>query len=159
MAAYLASFHKCALDLPRLLTPEVWRQVHHAPSLFASDLQADAQYLNRLMLVNIKFKGADHILTKVSNLTQAAGVIRRSPLFDRRVVAMSLEIPPDYKLSGAVEKAVLKYAVADPLPDTILTRPKSGMMVPVNRWFRHEWNRQARSVLLSKKAAIAPYLN
>lgn len=159
VAAYLASFHKCALDLPRLLKPDIWQKVQHAPSLVAPDLQADAQYLNRLMLINIKYKGADHILTKVNNLTQAAGLMGRSPLFDQRVVAMSLEIPPDYKLLGAVEKAVLKNAVADLLPEVILTRPKSGMMVPVNRWFRHEWNRKARSVLLNRNAAIAPYLN
>ena len=157
--AYLNSFRKCALDLPNLLKPVSWQQVKNAPSPFAADLQSNAQYLNRLMMLNIKFKGADHILTKVSNLTRAAGLIGRSPLFDQRVVAMSLEIPPAYKLAGAMEKAVLKQAVADILPDVILRRPKSGMMVPVHRWFRHEWNRQARSVLLHRKAAIAPYLN
>jgi asparagine synthase (glutamine-hydrolysing) len=103
VTAYLASFHKCALDLPRLLQPDIWQQVQHAPSLFVADLQADAQYLNRLMLINIKYKGADHILTKVNNLTQAAGLMGRSPLFDQRVVAMSLEIPPDYKLFTLVK--------------------------------------------------------
>ncbi|NEP79028.1 MAG: hypothetical protein F6K39_13160 [Okeania sp. SIO3B3] len=72
---------------------------------------------------------------------------------------LSLEIPSEYKLSGADEKAVLKRAVADLLPETILTRPKSGMMVPVNFWFRQKWQRRTRNLLLSKKAAIAPYFN
>jgi asparagine synthase (glutamine-hydrolysing) len=159
VTAYLTSFQKCATDLPNLLKPDLWQHVQQEPSVFAGVLQSHGNYLNRLMLLNIAFKGADHILTKVNNLTRAAGVMGRSPLFDQRVVDMSLQVPPIYKLSGAEEKAVLKCAMADLLPEAILKRPKSGMMVPVQLWFRDQWNRQARSVLLNRKAAIAPYLN
>lgn len=159
LTAYLSSFQKCALDLPQLLKPEIWAAVQTKPSFFAADLNADATYLNRLMTLNIKFKGADHILTKVNNLTQAAGIDGRSPLFDQRVVALSMQIPPEYKLSGVQEKAVLKQAVSDLLPPAIVHRPKSGMMVPVQLGFRKFWQRQARALLLSRSAAIAPYLN
>jgi asparagine synthase (glutamine-hydrolysing) len=116
-------------------------------------------YLNRLMALNIKFKGADQILTKVNNLTQAAKLQGRSPLFDRRIVEMSMAIPPEYKLSGVQEKAVLKQAVRDLLPATIIDRPKSGMMVPVQLGFRKYWHRQAQSLLLDRRALIAPYIN
>lgn len=157
--AYLNSFHKCAIDLPQLLQPDLWQAVQAEPSCFAADLQAPIHYLNRLMAINIKFKGADQILTKVNNLTRAAGIAGRSPLFDQRVVELSLEIPPDYKLSGVQEKAVLKQAVADLLPAAIIHRPKSGMMVPVQLGFRQHWNAAARALLLNRRAAIAPYLN
>ncbi|BAY08715.1 asparagine synthetase B family protein [Calothrix sp. NIES-2098] len=159
LQAYLISFQKCALDLPRLLQPEIWQALQTAPSVFATDLNSDASYLNRLMALNIKFKGADQILTKVNNLTQAVGLHGRSPLFDRRIVDLSMQIPPQYKLSGVEEKAVLKQAVADILPETIIHRPKSGMMVPVQLGFRKYWQREARKLLLSKKSAIAPYIN
>ena len=56
------------------------------------------------------------------------------------------------------EKAVLKQAVSDLLPPAIVHRPKSGMMVPVQLGFRKFWHRQARALLLSRSAAIAPYL-
>jgi len=159
LQAYLLSFQKCAADLPQLLQPPVWQTVQDAPSVFSAQLSSDASYLNRLMALNIQFKGADHILTKVNNLTTAAGIQGRSPLFDQRVVDLSMQIPPSYKLSGVEEKAVLKQAVADLLPAAILVRPKSGMMVPVQLGFRRYWNRQARSLLLHRQAAIAPYLN
>jgi len=159
LQAYLLSFRKCAADLPQLLKPELWAAVQPEPYCFADDLQSSASYLNRLMMLNIKFKGADQILTKVSNLTRAAGVEGRSPLFDRRIVEQSMTIPPQYKLSGVEEKAVLKQAVADLLPEAILNRPKSGMMVPVQAGFQREWQRAARKLLLSRQAAIAPYLN
>ncbi len=159
LSSYLGSFQKCFADLPQLLKPDIWESIKTEKSVFAPDLTADINYLNRLMLLNIKFKGADHILTKVNNLTRAANLEGRSPLFDQRIVELSLQIPPQYKLSGADEKAVLKSAVWDLLPEAIITRPKSGMMVPVNYWFRENWQQQTRRLLLNKKAAIAPYLN
>jgi asparagine synthase (glutamine-hydrolysing) len=158
LQAYLLAFQKCAADLSQLIKPE-WREVRNQPYVFEADLASPGSYLNRLMALNIKYKGADQILTKVSNLTTAAGLEGRSPLFDQRIVAMSMQIPPEYKLSGVIEKAVLKQAVRDLLPDRIVDRPKSGMMVPVQLGFHKHWNRAARQLLLSPKAAIAPYLN
>jgi asparagine synthase (glutamine-hydrolysing) len=159
LQAYLLSFQKCAPDLPQLLKPDIWAMVQDQPYPFYGDLNSSISYLNRLMALNIKFKGADQILTKVNNLTQAAGIAGRSPLFDQRVVQLSMEIPPQYKLSGVQEKAVLKQAVADLLPEKILFRPKSGMMVPVQLGFQKYWQREAKTLLLNPKAAIAPYLN
>jgi asparagine synthase (glutamine-hydrolysing) len=72
---------------------------------------------------------------------------------------MSLGIPPEFKLNGSQEKAVLKRAVCDLLPEKILLRPKSGMMVPVQYWFREKWNSRARALLLSRRAKIRPFLN
>lgn len=157
--AYLLAFQKCASDLPQLLKPEIWQTVQQQPYIFTKELQSDFSYLNRLMVLNIKYKGADQILTKVNNLTNAVGLQGRSPLFDQRIVEQSLQIPPEYKLSGVQEKAVLKQAVADLLPPQIVHRPKSGMMVPVQMGFREHWQRQAKALLLNRKAAIAPYLN
>ncbi len=159
LQTYLRSFHKCAEDLPQLLKPEIWQAVRQQPSVFSADLESSDRYLDRLMALNIKFKGADHILTKVNNLTRAAGIEGRSPLFDQRIVELSRQIPPEHKLSGAQEKAVLKQALVDLLPDAILHRPKSGMMVPVQLGFYKYWRRQAKSLLLGRNAAIAPYLN
>lgn len=158
--AYLRSFQKCASDLPNLLQPKLWNSIQAFPSVFAPDLQdSSTSFLNRLMSLNIKFKGADHILTKVNNMTRAVGLAGWSPLFDSRVVALSMTIPPAHKLSGAEEKAVLKAGVADLLPQKILRRPKSGMLVPIQYAFRQVWQAEAKALLLSRKAAIAPYLN
>jgi asparagine synthase (glutamine-hydrolysing) len=158
-SAYLASFQKCWTDLSRLMKPDAFKEAIAAPFFFEEEMRGDAEFLNRLLFINIKFKGADHILTKVNNLTQAAGLLAHSPLFDQRAVEMSLRIPPRYKLSGAEEKAVLKKAVRDLLPESILLRPKSGMMVPVQLWFRKIWQREARSLLLNRRAKVKEFLN
>ncbi|MCS6777968.1 MAG: asparagine synthase C-terminal domain-containing protein [Chthonomonadaceae bacterium] len=162
--AYFRSYQKCYDDLPELLTPEVQRALRDAPPQsallepFFSNPRMPA-YLNRLMHINVRLKGADHILTKVNNLTRACGLVGHSPLFDPRIVEASFAVPPAFKLSGATEKVVLKAAVADLLPQAILARPKSGMLVPVQGWFRRELNSYARALLLDRRARTRPYLN
>jgi asparagine synthase (glutamine-hydrolysing) len=162
--AYLRSYQKCYDDLPRLLLPPIQAALaqHEPPeNLFAPcfDSRRMSDYLNQLMLINVRFKGADHILTKVNNLSTAAGLIAHSPLFDSRIVDLSFALPPHYKLTGTTEKVVLKRAVADLLPESILTRPKSGMLVPVQHWFRNELKGFAHAHLLDRRARIRPYLN
>lgn len=177
--AYFRSYQKCYDDLPSLLTPDVqsalWKASPQDAFLapFLPGVEGDgadgtaggctsapmSHYLNQLMHINVRLKGADHILTKVSNLTSAAGLLGRSPLFDQRIVQASFAIPPACKLEGANEKALLKRAVADLLPEPILTRPKSGMLVPVQRWFQDDLRGYARGLLLDRRARIRPYLN
>lgn len=162
--AYFRSYQKCYDDLPQLLTPETLHALRSMPPqeamllpFFTNPQMPD--YLNQLMHINVRIKGADHILTKVSNLTQACGLLGHSPLFDPRIVDASFAIPPKFKLSGTTEKAVLKAAIADLLPEAILTRPKSGMLVPVQGWFRQELKDYARDLLLDRRARTRPYLN
>ena len=162
--AYLRSYQKCYDDLPRLLTSEVQAALRKAEpqetvlTPFLTNPKMP-HFLNRLMHINVRLKGSDQILTKVNNLTTANGLLGRSPLFDRRIVDASFAIPPAYKLAGAEEKAVLKHAVADLLPEVILTRPKSGMLVPVQGWFKRDLRRFARRLLLSRRARTRPYFN
>jgi asparagine synthase (glutamine-hydrolysing) len=108
--------------------------------------------LNRLLHANLRTKGAHHILPKVERLTAARGVQARSPLFDSRVVDTAFAVPPRLKLAGTEEKWVLKQAVADLLPDTIVHRPKSGMRVPVQQWLRGPLRDLAGDALLSGAA-------
>ena len=162
--AYFRSYQKCYDDLPRLLTNEVRESLKARPAQaelltpFLGDGSPMESYLNKLMLINVRLKGADQILTKVGNLTQACGLTAASPLFDPEIVEFGFAIPARYKLDGAREKAVLKEAVRDLLPEAILTRPKSGMMVPVQKWFKTELQKPARDLLLSRRARIRRFV-
>jgi asparagine synthase (glutamine-hydrolysing) len=163
-SAYLRSFGKCWDDLPALLTGDVQAALRDEPPAwhwFAPRLVDGGMrhYLNRLLDVNVRFKGADHILTKVANLTTASGLLGRSPLADRRVIDAGFSIPPEHKLAGTVEKAVLKEAVADLLPTEVVHRPKSGMLVPVQGWFQNDLRRYARAMLLASDARTRPFFD
>jgi len=75
-------------------------------------------------------------------------VLPRSPLFDRRIVELAFRIPARLKLRGSTEKYLLKRSVEDLLPSGIVERPKSGMLVPIEQWFRGPLAGVARSRLL-----------
>lgn len=156
-AAYLASYRKCHDDLPVLLTADVLAQLRDAPPL--TDLLtpylrqgAMRSLLNELLHTNLRTKGAHHILTKVERLTAASGVDGRAPLFDRAVIDHSFRVPGQMKLHGTQEKWILKQAVRDLLPSTIVDRPKSGMRVPVQQWLDGPLRELTHDVLLGTDA-------
>ncbi len=149
---YLLSYRKCFADLSRLLSPEVLRESGGEPALtelIRPFLTAERpkHFLNKLMSINIRLKGANLILVKVDKMTSANGILALAPLFSKRIVETSMACPPGMKLRGNVEKGVLKQAVADVVPAPIVRRPKSGMMVPVRFWLQGEMRRYARRVL------------
>jgi asparagine synthase (glutamine-hydrolysing) len=162
--AYLRAYQKCYDDLPQLLTAATHDALRAFPPQEAA-LTPFFQHprlpslLDRLMWINVCFKGSDQILTKVNNLTSAAAVLGLSPLFDPRVVDASFHLPPEHKLLGSQEKVALKAAAAPWLPHAIIHRPKSGMLVPVQYWFRKDLKKYAAKLLLDRRAATRPYLN
>ena len=104
-------------------------------------------FLNKLMVANMRLKGAHLILPKVDRMLGSQGMSPLSPLFDRDVIELSMRMPPQAKLHHGVEKWVLKQAYVDVLPTEVITRPKSGMRIPVHSWFQHELERAARDLL------------
>ncbi|MGQ4601419.1 asparagine synthase-related protein [Nocardia sp. R6R-6] len=155
--AYLDSYRKCYGDLPVLLSPEVNAALADAPPL--TDLLAPylrqgrmTSLLNQLLHTNLRTKGAHHILSKVERLTSASGLEGRAPLFDRAVIDYAFRVPPRFKLAGTSEKWILKQAVRDLLPATIVDRPKSGMRVPVQQWLAGPLRELGHDLLLGKSA-------
>ncbi|MET7768090.1 asparagine synthase-related protein [Nocardia sp. NPDC005366] len=155
--AYLDSYRKCYGDLPVLLSPDALTALSDAAPL--TDLLtpyltqgAMTSLLNQLLHTNLRTKGAHHILTKVERLTAASGLEGRAPLFDRAVIDHAFRVPPRFKLAGTAEKWILKEAVRDLLPATIVDRPKSGMRVPVQQWLAGPLRELGHDLLLGRSA-------
>lgn len=157
-ASYLRAHEKCYDDLDELFDAAARAAIPQgALEQWVGPLLEDARWKSlvaRLMAINVYCKGAHHILSKVDALSGACGVLPRAPLFDRDVVETAFAIPPQLKLNGSVEKYLLKEAVRDLLPQQIVERPKSGMLVPVHGWFRGPLLPQARERLLD---GLAPW--
>ena len=149
---YLASYRRGYEEIARLLLPEFRRELD-----VRRDLEAiltpfftathPTTFLNKLMALNIRLKGAHLILPKVERMTGAWGLTALAPLCDERLIRSSFEMPPRLKLGNASEKRILKLAYRDLLPPEVLARPKSGMRVPVHFWFQGEMRRYARKIL------------
>ncbi|MFJ5839011.1 asparagine synthetase B family protein [Streptomyces shenzhenensis] len=156
--AYLRSYRKCWTDLPQLLTADALSALEPAPppqrfvEPYLTGPDRMTHLLNQLLHCNLRTKGAHHILTKVERLTASQGLQGRAPLFDRRVVDHAFATPPALKLRGTAEKWVLKEAVRDLLPATVVDRPKSGMRVPVQQWLSGPLRELGGDLLLGRAA-------
>ena len=93
------------------------------------------------------------LLVKVDLASMAHSLECRSPFLDHRVVELALSLSIDHKLRlrGGRSKVVLKTAFADMIPPTILTRPKMGFGVPLDRWFRGPLRDHLAEVLLDPR--------
>ncbi|MGW3286675.1 asparagine synthetase B family protein [Streptomyces sp. NPDC001002] len=156
--AYLRSYRKCWTDLPDLLTADALSALESAPAPqrfvepYLTGPDRMSHLLNQLLHCNLRTKGAHHILTKVERLTASQGLQGRAPLFDRRVIDHAFATPPTLKLRGTSEKWVLKEAVRDLLPPTVVDRPKSGMRVPVQQWLSGPLRELGGDLLLGRAA-------
>ncbi len=149
---YLRAFQRCYQDLSALLAPTVLAETGGDEAMIAllePFFQADQprDFVNKLMAMNIRLKGANLILVKVEKMTAANGVLALPPLFSRRIIETSMRCPSAIKLEGSIEKSVLKKAVWDIVPEPIIARPKSGMMVPVRFWFQGDLRRYGKKLL------------
>jgi asparagine synthase (glutamine-hydrolysing) len=149
---YLRAFQRCYQDLSALLNPDLLREAGGEEALIALlepyfHAPEPLDFVNKLMSINIRLKGANLILVKVEKMSAAHGLLALPPLFSRRIIETSMSCPPGVKLEGAAEKSVLKKAVRDCVPEAIIARPKSGMMVPVRFWFQGEMRRYGQKLL------------
>jgi asparagine synthase (glutamine-hydrolysing) len=151
-AAYLATWRRAGEEIGTLLHPDLRREVDYERDVldvvrpYFSAVKP-VHFLNKLMVANMRLKGAHLILPKVDRLLGAYALTPLSPLFDVDVLRTSLRTPPRLKLRNGVEKWVLKRAYENALPREVVDRPKSGMRVPVHWWFRGELRREAKAML------------
>ena len=82
----------------------------------------------------------------------AVSLESRVPLLDHRLMEFVATIPSTLKLRNGGGKYLLKRAMAQDLPDEILTRKKMGFGVPLGAWFRRELRDMTRDVLLGPRA-------
>jgi len=154
--AYLASYRRAYEECHTLFTDDFRDQLDFERDLEEIltpffECQQPRSFLNKLMAINIRLKGAHLILPKVDRMLAAAGMVPLSPLFDEKLTELSFAMPPQLKLKNGIEKWILKQAYRDSLPAEIIDRPKSGMRVPVYYWFQKELRRYAEHLLDSQK--------
>lgn len=95
-----------------------------------------ADWLNRLLHVDLKVQLVDDMLTKVDRTSMAHSLEVRVPLLDLRLVDFMARLPSSVKVRRLTTKYLLKRVAARLLPHEILTRPKAGFTVPVAAWIR-----------------------
>ncbi|MEW6247483.1 MAG: asparagine synthase (glutamine-hydrolyzing) [Nitrospirota bacterium] len=114
-------------------------------------------FLDKLLSVDTRSYLPDDLLVKVDRATMAHGLEARSPLLDHRLVEFAASLPVHMKIRNGETKYLLKEAMRDVLPDSILNRDKKGFGVPIDRWFRIDCHELVRETLLSDRCTSRGY--
>ena len=140
LALYSDAFRH-RLGLPGHLTPtaNLYREV------FAQSRSKDP--LARMLYVDTRLYLPADMLVKVDRMTMANGLEARVPFLDHELVELAARAPSSLKLRGRRKKHLLKEAVSDLLPPSIIDRKKAGFNVPVNAWLAGELRDTARAIL------------
>jgi asparagine synthase (glutamine-hydrolysing) len=95
--------------------------------------QSSGEMLQRLLYTDIKTYLVE-LLMKQDNMSMAASIESRVPFLDHVLVEFATRIPREVQLKGMAGKHILKKAVSDLLPHSILYRPKLGFPTPWSGW-------------------------
>jgi asparagine synthase (glutamine-hydrolysing) len=90
--------------------------------------------LNRWLYLDLKITIADNDLRKVMSMSRLAGVTPRFPLLDPALAEFTGRIPSNLKVRGSQLRYLFKKAMAELLPQDIITKTKHGFGLPYSVW-------------------------
>src|SRR6266540_3563750 len=125
------------LGRPRRLYDDVMARTEGLPDIERMLYYELKTYLHGLLLIEDK-------------LSMAHSLESRVPFLDNELVDLALTIPASMKLDGGVSKSLLRQAMRGRLPESVLTRGKTGFVPPQGLWFT--LSRYVDDVLLSDRA-------
>jgi asparagine synthase (glutamine-hydrolysing) len=106
----------------------------HMRSVYAAS--PSRSLLNRMLQYDWRLTLADNDLRKVGSMCDLAGVRVSYPMLHPDVIDVSLQVPPDLKMRGTHLRTFYKGAMADFLPQEIITKTKHGFGLPFGLWLQ-----------------------
>lgn len=93
-------------------------------------------------------------------MSMASGLESRVPLLDHKLVEFAATIPSDIKFKDGTLKRLLKIIGANHLPKSVINRrDKMGFPVPLNDWFKNEWQTDVKGLIESLRDRKLDFLN
>ena len=133
---YFDNFYSAfsASEQAQLLTPDAHEQAGqaYADSMAYWD-KSSGDLLHRLLYTDIHTHLVE-LLMKQDQMSMAASVESRVPFLDHVLVEFTARIPAKYSIGGLSGKHILKSAVEDLLPHSIIYRKKMGFPTPWAYW-------------------------
>ena len=119
---------------------------------------AKSSTLSRLLYADQKTYLVE-LLMKQDQMSMACSIESRVPFLDHRFVEFAASVPPHMKLRGKHGKYIIKKAVEDLLPRSIIYRTKKGFPTPVTDWLMRDQAKAIREYLRDPDGVLAAYVN
>ena len=113
--------------------------------------RSSGSMLKRLLYTDITTYLVE-LLMKQDQMSMAASIESREPFLDHPLVEFAASIPSSYAVKGLEGKNILKSAVEDLLPHSIIYRRKMGFPTPWSGWLVGEQLRELESLLLEPRS-------
>jgi asparagine synthase (glutamine-hydrolysing) len=108
--------------------------------------------MSQMQYADVETYLTDDILVKVDKASMLNSLETRAPLLDQHLVEYVASLPSAIRTHGGTLKSLLKKVAPDMLPEAVVTRPKQGFGVPIQRWLRADLANYARELLDSPRA-------
>jgi asparagine synthase (glutamine-hydrolysing) len=116
-------------------------------------------FLNRILYLDWHTFLPELNLTYSDKMSMAASVEARVPFLDNEVVDFMLTVPPHLKQHGRTSKIVLRDAVKDIVPASIIERRKAGFGVPLRTWLRRDLREMVDDLLSPERIKARGYFD
>ncbi len=101
----------------------------------------------------------DNLLERGDSMTMAASLEGRMPFMDHELAAFVSDLPDHWRVRRGQTKYILREAMKRLLPEKTLNRPKVGLRVPVNEWFRFSMRDYLHDHLLGNDSKTRAYFH
>ncbi|HEY2384655.1 MAG TPA: asparagine synthase (glutamine-hydrolyzing) [Terriglobia bacterium] len=118
-----------------------------------------ASALNRMLYVDTKVWLPEDLLLKADKMTMATAVELRVPFLDHKLVEYLAASPDNAKVQGNQGKWILRQAMGNVVPPSILHRTKKGFPMPAAAWFRTDMREFVRDTLMARDSACRDYFD
>lgn len=95
---------------------------------------------SRLFELDLKTFMKDDVLVKVDRASMANSIEVRVPFIDVEFFKFAASIPSNMKIINKTGKYLLREAIKNDVPYSIYNKGKSGFTIPINKWFKNDYN-------------------
>ncbi len=96
--------------------------------------------LSGLMYIDSSVFLPDDLMIKNDRMSMAHSLEARVPFTDPELTGYLASVPPKLKMKRMRKKHLMRLAMQNDLPDSILNKKKVGLEMPYSRWLKHELN-------------------
>jgi asparagine synthase (glutamine-hydrolysing) len=113
--------------------------------------RSSGSMLKRMLYTDINTHLVE-LLMKQDQMSMAASIESRVPFLDHPLVEFAASIPSCYLVKGLEGKSILKSAVEDLLPHSIIYRKKMGFPTPWPQWLAGDQLQELEALLLEPRS-------
>jgi asparagine synthase (glutamine-hydrolysing) len=107
----------------------------------------------------MKVNNLPYILQYEDRNSMMFSIESRTPFLDYRLVDYCFNLPVHYKINNGERKVILKMAMRNKLPDTIIDRQKRGFPTPTRKWLVEDSKEGILEIFNSAKFKNNPFFD